>query len=296
MKRVMLFVLTNIAVLVLLGAIFQLLGVERFLYQQGIRFNLPTLLIFASVLGFGGAFISLMMSKWSAIHLMGAQVISQPSNAHEQWLVSTVQRQAQSAGIPMPDVAIFDSADVNAFATGASKQNSLVAVSTGLLQQMNQAEIEGVLGHEITHIANGDMVTMTLIQGVVNTFVIVFARLVGLVLDRAMRGGRDSQYSYGPGPGYFIGSMIAQVIFGFFATMIVMWFSRQREFHADAGSAHIAGRQKMISALQRLQSIHEPAQLPQQLAAFGIHNGLSGLFRSHPPLADRITALQQLQV
>lgn len=296
MKRIVLFVVTNIAVLVLLGTVFQILGVERYLYQQGVRFDLRSLLVFASILGFGGAFISLLMSKWSAIHLMGAQVIKQPSNATEQWLLTTVQRLSQAAGIPMPEVAIFESSDVNAFATGASKHNSLVAVSTGLLQQMTQAEVEGVLGHEVTHISNGDMVTMTLIQGVVNTFVIVFARLVGIVLDRAMRGGRDSQGSYGPGPGYFIGSMVAQVVFGMLATMIVMWFSRQREFHADAGSAQIAGRQKMIAALQRLQAIHEPGQLPQQLAAFGIHNGLSGLFRSHPPLNDRIAALQQLQV
>jgi heat shock protein HtpX len=194
----------------------------------------------------------------------------------------------------MPSVAIYESPDVNAFATGPSQRDSLVAVSSGLLMQMNQQEAEGVLGHEISHIANGDMVTMTLLQGVLNTFVIVFARLAGLLIDRALRGNRDSQSYSGPGPGYFIASLAAQFVFGILASMIVMWFSRRREFHADAGSARIAGRQKMIAALQRLQTIHEPAQLPQQLTAFGIHNGLAGLFRSHPPLPQRIAALQQL--
>jgi len=296
MKRVLLFVLTNMAVIALLSIIFQVLGLERYFNQQGMPLNYRSLVIVASLIGFGGAFFSLIISKWSAIHLMGARVISAPTSAEERWLVQTIQRLSQAAGIPMPAVAIYQSPDVNAFATGPSKQNSLVAVSTGLLQRMNQEEVEGVLGHEVTHIANGDMVTMTLLQGVLNTFVIVFARIAGMLIDRALRGNRGSQQSYGPGPGYFMASMVAQVIFGIFASLIVMWFSRWREFHADAGSARIAGRNKMLAALQRLQTLHEPAQLPQQLAAFGIHNGLSGLFRSHPPLAERIAALQHLPV
>lgn len=292
MSRIVLFVLTNVAVLALLTIIFQVFGLERYLYQQGIQFNYWSMLIFASIFGFGGALISLMMSKWSAIHLMGAQVVQQPSTSAEQWLVQTVQRQAQAAGIPMPEVAIFQSADVNAFATGPSKANSLVAVSTGLLQQMNQDEAEAVLAHEVSHIANGDMVTMTLLQGVVNTFVIIFARIIGLLIDRLLQGGRQSEQHHGPGMGYMLGSIVAQMVLGIFATMITMWFSRHREFRADAGSARIAGAHKMIAALQRLKSIHEPTQLPAQLAAFGIHGGLAGLFRSHPPLDERIAALQ----
>ncbi len=291
MGRIVLFILTNVAVLALLTIVFQLFGVERYLHQQGIGFDYWTFMIFASVMGFGGALISLMMSKWSAIHLMGAKVIQQPATQEERWLFATVQRLTESAGIPMPTVAIFQSPDLNAFATGPSKNNSLVAVSTGLLQGMQQQEIEGVLAHELSHIANGDMVTMALLQGVLNTFVIIFARVIGLLVDRLLsRGNRNS----GPGIGYFVASMVAQVVLGVLASMIAMWFSRRREFRADAGSARIVGKNKMIAALQRLQVAHEPGHLPQQLAAFGINNGMAGLFRSHPPLADRIAALQRL--
>lgn len=294
MSRIVLFILTNVAVLALLSIIFKVLGLEQMLFQNGIRFDYWTFMIFASVMGFGGALVSLMMSKWSAIHLMGAQVIEQPSSQEERWLLATVQHQAQVAGIPMPTVAIFQSPDLNAFATGPSKKNALVAVSTGLLQGMTQPEIEGVLAHELSHIANGDMVTMALLQGVLNTFVIVFARIIGLLVDRLLlRGAQDNRRS-GPGFGYFIASMVAQVVLGVLASMIAMWFSRRREFRADAGSAGIVGKNKMIAALQRLQAAHEPSQLPQQLAAFGINNGVAGLFRSHPPLQDRIAALQQL--
>ena len=229
MSRIVLFILTNVAVLALLTLIFQLFGVERYLYQQGIQFNYWTLMIFASVMGFGGALISLMMSKWSAIHLMGAQVIQQPSTQDERWLLTTVQHLAQTAGIPMPEVAIFQSPDLNAFATGPSKKNSLVAVSTGLLRGMNQQEIEGVLAHELSHIANGDMVTMALLQGVLNTFVIILARIVGLVVDRFLSRGTQDRRS-GPGMGYFITSMVAQMVLGVLASIIAMWFSRRREF------------------------------------------------------------------
>jgi len=294
MSRIVLFMLTNVAVLALLSIIFKVFGLEQVLYQSGIRFDYWTFMIFASLMGFGGALVSLLISKWSAIHLMGAQVIQQPSSQEEHWLLATVQNLAQAAGIPMPEVAIFQSPDPNAFATGPSKNNSLVAVSTGLLQGMEQQEIEGVLGHEITHIANGDMVTMALLQGVLNTFVIIFARIIGLLVDRLLSRGSSGNRNSGPGMGYFLASMVAQVVLGMLASMIAMWFSRVREFRADAGSARITGKTKMIAALQRLQAMHEPSQLPQQLAAFGINNGMAGFFRSHPPLADRIAALQRL--
>jgi heat shock protein HtpX len=237
----------------------------------------------------GGAFISLAMSKWTAKRMVGAHVIDQPQGELENWLVNTVRRQAEMAGIGMPEVAIYDAPDVNAFATGMSRNNALVAVSTGLLRSMSRDEAEAVLGHEVSHVANGDMVTLTLIQGVLNTFVIVLSRLVGQFVDRAVF--RNEQ---GHGAGFFIATMVAQLLFGIVASVIVMWFSRQREFRADVGGATLAGRGKMIAALQRLQAAHEPAHLPEQLAAFGINGrGMSRLFMSHPPLEERIAALQK---
>lgn len=291
MKRILLFIATNIAVLFVLSIILSLFGVQGILDEQGSGLNTQALLIFAAVFGFGGSIISLLISKWSAKRMTGAQVIEQPSNPTEQWLVSTVRRQAEIAGIGMPEVAIYRSNDVNAFATGANKNNALVAVSTGLLERMSRDEAEAVLGHEVSHIANGDMVTLTLIQGVVNTFVIFFSRVIGHLVDRVV-----FKVERGHGPAFWITTIIAQVVLGILASMIVMWFSRQREFRADAGGAHLAGRQKMIAALQRLQAQHEPAQLPDQMAAFGISGGRAGgfkrLFMSHPPLGERIAALQ----
>jgi len=287
MKRVFLFVLTNLAVLLVLSValsiIMPLLGIRP---EQG---GMAPLLVFAAVFGMGGAFISLAMSKWTAKRMVGAQVIEQPQTELETWLVNTVRRQAELAGIGMPEVAIYDAPDVNAFATGMSRNNALVAVSTGLLRSMSRDEAEAVLGHEVSHVANGDMVTLTLIQGVVNTFVIVFSRLVGQFVDRAVFRNEE-----GHGAGFFIASMVAQVLFGILASVIVMWFSRQREFRADRGGATLAGRGKMIAALQRLQAAHQPSALPDQMAAFGINGrGVSRLFMSHPPLEERIAALQQ---
>jgi heat shock protein HtpX len=254
------------------------------------------LLAFAAVIGFTGSFISLAMSKWMAKRSTGAVVIEQPRSAAEQWLVETVRRQAKQAGIGMPEVAIYESPDINAFATGMNRNNALVAVSTGLLSNMRQDEAEAVLGHEITHVANGDMVTLTLIQGVVNTFVIFLARVAGFVVDSFLR--RD-QESSGPGIGYWVTSIVAEIVLGILASMIVMWFSRQREFRADAGGARLAGRGKMIAALEALKRAHEPAALPNQMAAFGINggigSGLKRLFMSHPPLDERIAALQARQ-
>jgi heat shock protein HtpX len=287
MKRVFLFVLTNLAVLLVLSValsiIMPLLGIRP---EQG---GMAPLLVFAAVFGMGGAFISLAMSKWTAKRMVGAQVIEQPQTELETWLVNTVRRQAELAGIGMPEVAIYDAPDVNAFATGMSRNNALVAVSTGLLRSMSRDEAEAVLGHEVSHVANGDMVTLTLIQGVLNTFVIVFSRLVGQFVDRAVFRNEE-----GHGAGFFIASMVAQVLFGILASVIVMWFSRQREFRADRGGATLAGRGKMIAALQRLQAAHQPSALPDQMAAFGINGrGVSRLFMSHPPLEERIAALQQ---
>ncbi|MGE0810737.1 MAG: protease HtpX [Immundisolibacter sp.] len=287
MKRVFLFVLTNLAVMlvlsVALGIIMPLLGIRP---EQG---GMAPLLVFAAVFGMGGAFISLAMSKWTAKRMVGAQVIEQPQTELETWLVNTVRRQAELAGIGMPEVAIYDAPDVNAFATGMSRNNALVAVSTGLLRGMSRDEAEAVLGHEVSHVANGDMVTLTLIQGVLNTFVIVFSRLVGQFVDRAVFRNEE-----GHGAGFFVASMVAQVLFGILASVIVMWFSRQREFRADRGGATLAGRGKMIAALQRLQAAHQPSALPDQMAAFGINGrGVSRLFMSHPPLEERIAALQQ---
>ncbi|MFZ5491220.1 MAG: protease HtpX [Pseudomonadota bacterium] len=287
MKRVFLFVLTNLAVMLVLSLalsiIMPLLGIRP---EQG---GMAPLLVFAAVFGMGGAFISLAMSKWTAKRMVGAHVIDQPQGELENWLVNTVRRQAEMAGIGMPEVAIYDAPDVNAFATGMSRNNALVAVSTGLLRSMSRDEAEAVLGHEVSHVANGDMVTLTLIQGVLNTFVIVLSRLVGQFVDRAVF--RNEQ---GHGAGFFIATMVAQLLFGIVASVIVMWFSRQREFRADVGGATLAGRGKMIAALQRLQAAHEPAHLPEQLAAFGINGrGMSRLFMSHPPLEERIAALQK---
>lgn len=292
MKRVVLFVMTNLAVMVVLGVVVNVLGLNRFITQSGL--NLPVLFGFALVFGMGGSFISLLASKWIAKMSTGAQVIDQPRNAAEQWLVETVRRQAAQAGIGMPEVAIFQAPEPNAFATGASRNNALVAVSTGLLQSMDRDEIEAVLGHEVSHVANGDMVTLTLIQGVVNTFVIFLARIIGFFVDRALAGNSEGE-ERGPGIGYWISSMIAEIFLGILASIIVMWFSRQREFRADAGGASLAGRQKMIDALEKLRRASQPSHLPAEMSAFGIRGGggLSRLFMTHPPLEERIAALRK---
>ncbi len=293
MKRVLLFVLTNLAVMIMLGVVVNLLGVNRFVSQSGI--NVPSLLVFAAVFGMGGSFISLALSKWIAKRSTGAQVIEQPRTPTEQWLVQTVHDQARQAGIGLPEVAIYDAPEPNAFATGANRNHALVAVSTGLLHSMNEDEVEAVLGHEISHVANGDMVTLTLIQGVLNTFVIFFARIVGFTVDRALSGNSNDEYR-GPGIGFWIASMAAEMVFGLLASLIVMAFSRQREFRADAGGASLAGRQKMVGALRRLQQIAAPSHLPAEMQAFGINGGLGAglkkLFMTHPPLEERIAALQ----
>jgi len=289
--RILLFMGTNIAVLLIVGVLSSVLGVDRYLTQNGL--NLPAMLVFCALFGFTGSIISLLSSKMVAKMTMKLRVIDKPSNAAEAWLVQTVSRQARQAGIGMPEVAIYDSPDMNAFATGASRNNALVAVSTGLMQQMRQDEVEAVLGHEVSHVANGDMVTMALLQGVLNTFVMFLARVIGYVIDRAVfRNER------GTGAGYFITVMVLQVVFGILASMIAAWFSRRREFRADSGGAHLAGRRKMVEALQRLQGRRDdaPGQLPEQMAAFGIAHSLGGglkaLFSTHPPLEQRIAALQ----
>jgi heat shock protein HtpX len=287
-KRVLLLIATNIAVLLVLSVVARVLGLDRVLDQSG-GLNFQGLLAYCAVFGFGGALISLLMSKWIAKRTTGARVITQPRDATEAWLYETVQRQARQAGIGMPEVAVYDSPDMNAFATGARRDSALVAVSTGLLQRMNRPEIEAVLGHEITHVANGDMVTLTLIQGVVNTFVLFLSRVIGYVVDKAVfRSERDH------GPGFFITSLVAQVLLGILASLIVAWFSRQREFRADAGGAGLAGRSGMIAALERLKTAHEPSALPDSMKAFGIAGGggISRLFMSHPPLDERIAALR----
>jgi heat shock protein HtpX len=290
MKRIVLFLITNLAIVLVLSIVLRLLGVERILDEQGSGLNINALLVYSAVIGFGGALISLAMSKWSAKHMTGAQVIEQPSNPTEIWLVNTVRRQAQQAGIGMPEVAIYSAPDVNAFATGMNRNSALVAVSSGLLQSMTQAEAEAVLAHEVSHVANGDMVTLALIQGVVNTFVIFLSRIIGHLVDRVV-----FKTERGHGPAFMITSIVAQLLLGVLASLIVMWFSRQREFRADAGGAKLAGRENMISALQRLGNLH-PQPLPDQLAAFGIAgglgHGLKKLFTTHPPLEERIAALQ----
>lgn len=288
--RILLFLLTNMAVLLLISLIFQFLGLGNVLHQNGVNLNLDSLLIYSAAIGMSGSFISLLMSKWMAKSSMGVYVIERPSNSTEQWLLESVGRLAQGAGIGMPEVGIFDSPDPNAFATGFSKNNALVAVSTGLLRSMSSDEVEAVLGHEISHVANGDMVTLGLLQGVVNTFVIFFAKVIGFFVDRVLL--RNER---GYGVGYFITEMVAQIVLSVLASMIVMWFSRYREFRADAGGAKLAGRQKMIGALQALQRSQEPEPLPGEMAAFGINSGgASRLFMSHPPLEERIEALRNL--
>jgi heat shock protein HtpX len=285
MKRIILFVMTNLAVLLVINITLRLLGVDRVLDQSG-TINFNALLVLSMVIGFSGSIISLLISKWSAKRMVGAQVITNPIDPTERWLL------AQAAGIGMPEVAIYDAPDVNAFATGWNRNNALVAVSTGLLHNMSRDEIEAVLGHEISHVANGDMVTLALIQGVVNTFVIFFAKLFGIMVDRVLlkNDGRN-----GPGIGAFVAEIVAQLVLGVLASIIVMWFSRRREFRADAGGASLAGRNKMIAALEKLKGNHEQATLPEKMAAFGISGGssFSRLFMTHPPLDERIAALRE---
>jgi heat shock protein HtpX len=290
MKRIFLFILTNVAVMLVLGLVASLLGVNRYLTANGL--NLSALLGFSFIMGFGGAFISLLMSKWMAKMSTGAQLITQPRNANEAWILETVQRLSQRAGIDMPDVAIFEG-EPNAFATGAFKNSALVAVSTGLLEGMNREEVEAVLGHEIAHIANGDMVTMTLIQGVLNTFVVFLSRVIGYFVDNLTRS-KDNESS-GPGWGYYITSIVLDIVLGFVASMIVAWFSRQREFRADEGSAQLLGqKQPMINALSRLGQM-QAGVLPASMSAMGITGDLGKLFASHPPLEERIAALKAIQ-
>jgi heat shock protein HtpX len=283
--RIVLFLATNLAILFLLTIVIKLFGLDA-----GSTSNLTSLLVMAAVIGMGGSFISLALSKWMAKRATGAQVITQPQNEVEQWLYSTVKRQAEAAGIGMPEVAIYGGPEMNAFATGMSRDKALVAVSMGLLQNMERRQIEAVLAHEISHVANGDMVTMGLIQGVLNTFVIFLARIVGSIVDSFLRGDREG----GGGVGYFVTVMVAQLVLGVFASMIVMWFSRWREFRADAGSARLEGKGAMISALQRLSAGHGDNTLPKEVAAFGIAGPFGKLFASHPPIEERIAALQQL--
>jgi len=290
MKRILYFLATNLAIVFVLSITMRILGVEPYLNANGL--DLSNLLVFSAIMGFGGAFISLAISKWTAKRMSGAVVIEEPRTPTEIWLVKTVRQQADAVGIKMPEVAIFDTPEVNAFATGMTKNSSLVAVSSGLLNAMTRDEAEAVLAHEVSHIANGDMVTLTLIQGVVNTFVMFLSRVIGYVVDKVV-----FKTERGTGPAYFITMMIAQFVLGILASMIVMWFSRQREFRADAGAAKLSSKNKMIAALQRLQAQHEPSALPEQMAAFGISGkgGLSKLFASHPGLDERIAALREAQ-
>ena len=290
MKRIFLFIVTNLAVVAVISVTLRILGVDRWVNESG-SIDFTQLLILSAVIGFAGSLVSLMMSKWSAKRMVGAQVIENPIDPTERWLVDTVRKQAQVAGIGMPEVAIYDAPDVNAFATGWNRNDALVAVSTGLLRNMSREEAEAVLAHEVSHVANGDMVTLALIQGVVNTFVIFFAKLFGFFVDRVLlkNDGRN-----GRGIGAFVAEMVAQVVLGILASIIVMWFSRQREFRADAGGAALAGRGKMIAALERLKMNHEQAMLPEKIAAFGISGGKSfaKVFMTHPPLEERIAALR----
>jgi heat shock protein HtpX len=291
MKRVLLFLLTNIAILVVLSIVVSVLGLDRALYQNGL--NLGALLGFSFIFGMGGAFISLAISKWMAKMAVGATVIEKPRNDTERWLLNTVHNHAQAANIAMPEVAIYDSPEPNAFATGRSRNNSLVAVSTGLLRAMNADQASAVLGHEVSHIANGDMVTLTLIQGVLNTFVIFLSRVIGYIVDRALH--RDGEGGYGIG--YFVTVIVTQILLGILASMVVYWYSRRREYRADAGGAYLAGKANMIGALEALQRSVEPEHMPEQLAAMGISGvrkgGLRMLFASHPPMEDRIAALRE---
>ena len=291
MMRIGLFLATNAAILVLISIVFQVFGIEGILDSNGVDLNLNALLVMSAVIGFSGSFISLAISKWSAKRSMGVHVIEQASNQDEQWLVSTVQKQAEQAGIGIPEVGVFESPQPNAFATGINRNNALVAVSTGLLQHMTKDEVETVLAHEVSHVSNGDMITMGLMQGMVNTFVIFLSRIVGFVVDRVV-----FKTQRGMVPAYYITSIIAQIVLSILASTIVMWFSRWREFHADAGAAELAGRQKMIAALKRLQTVNDPQDLPGEFSSFGISGGIGGglknLFMSHPPLEKRIEALE----
>jgi len=292
MKRILLLLATNFAILFVASVTLRLLGLEPWLNSNGINFN--SLLVVGAVIGFGGAFVSLALSKWVAKRMMGVRVIAEPRGEQDMWLVETVRRLASQAGIGMPEVGVFDSPSPNAFATGARRDASLVAVSSGLLQRMNRREVEAVLGHEITHVANGDMVTLTLIQGVVNTFVFVASRVIGDVVDRVVFRNERGQ-----GPAFFITTLVAQLVLSFLATMVVMWFSRQREFRADGGGARLAGTQNMIAALESLGRVHAES-LPEKMAAFGISGGKAGglmrLFMSHPPIEERIAALQAARI
>ena len=296
MKRIALFLATNLAVILVFSVVWivlsQFFNLSTFTSQYGINFG--GMLVFCAIFGFGGAFVSLAMSKWMAKRSTGLVVIEQPRNELEQWLYSTVKRQSEKAGIKMPEVGIYDAPEINAFATGASRNNSLVAVSTGLLRAMNRDEAEAVLAHEVSHVANGDMVTLTLIQGVVNTFVMFLARIIGHTIDRVVFRNEE-----GPGIGYFVTVIVLEIVFGILASTIVMSFSRWREFRADAGGAHLAGRDKMIAALERLAQSYGQSTLPSEVRAFGISggvaSGLKKLFMSHPPLAERIQALRELQ-
>ena len=292
MKRIFLYVVTNFAVLLVLSVTMQLLGIDRMLAQET-GLNLGALLAMAAVFGFGGSMISLFLSKWMAKKATGAHVIETPSDATQRWLVDTVKRQADKAGVGMPEVAIYEAPEINAFATGWNRNSALVAVSTGLLTNMSQDEAEAVLAHEVTHVSNGDMVTLALIQGVLNTFVIFLSRVAGFLVDRVLLKNER-----GYGPGFWVTTFVAQIVLGILASIIVMWFSRRREFRADAGGAGLAGRQKMIAALERLKLNQEQSTLPEAVKAFGIGGaggGLMGLFRSHPPLEERIAALQTVQ-
>ncbi len=290
MKRVFYFLITNLAIVLVLSITMRLLGVEPFLNTNGL--NLNSLLIFAALMGFGGSFISLAISKWSAKRMSGAVTIENPKTPNEIWLINIVKKQSQAVGIQMPEVAIFNSPIVNAFATGMSRDSSLVAVSSGLLDMMTKDEAEAVIGHEISHIANGDMVTLTLIQGVVNTFVLFFSRVIGYTVDKVVFKTRQ-----GTGPAFFITMIISELLLGVLASIVVMWFSRQREYRADFGGGQLAGKQKMIAALQRLKAQYESSALPKSIAALGISGeqgiGLKELFSTHPSLDDRIARLQQ---
>jgi len=290
MMRVLLFLATNLGILVVLSVSMRLLGLEPYLDAQGL--NYQSLLIFAAAFGMGGAFISLLLSKWTAKRFTGVQVIEQPANEQQRWLVETVRRQAEQAGIGMPEVGVFDAPVVNAFATGANRNNALVAVSSGLLQNMSRGEAEAVLGHEVSHVANGDMITLALIQGVVNTFVIFLSRVIGQFVDRVVFKNEQ-----GHGIGFWVTAIVAEIVLGILASIVVLWFSRRREFRADAGGAELAGRDKMIGALQRLKQAAGQPPLPDQMAAFGIDGpigrGIKRLFMSHPPLDERIEALRR---
>ena len=290
MKRIFYFLVTNLAIVLVLSITMRLLGVEPFLNANGL--NLNSLLIFASIMGFGGAFISLAISKWSAKQTSGAVTIENPKTPDEVWLMNIVKKQSQVVGIQMPEVAIFNSPVVNAFATGMSRDSSLVAVSSGLLEMMTKDEAEAVIGHEMSHIANGDMVTLTLIQGVVNTFVLFFSRVIGYTVDKVIFKTRE-----GTGPAFFITMIISELLLGVLASIVVMWFSRQREYRADLGGGQLAGKQKMIAALKRLKAQYESSALPKSIAALGISGeqgmGLKELFSTHPSLDDRIARLQQ---